>query len=407
MRLDIRPILSALRHRRAGATFVALQIAITLAVAANAAYIAAQGIARMRQPTGMDVTNAFVVSTSGFTKRFDYNSTVETDLGYLRSLSGVRAATITGSVPLSGSGGNFFLTPVLGGHKGLATFYYDVDEGAVDALGLRLIAGRSFSHSDVVIPRKVEWSTFVPELIVTRAWAHAMFPNEQALGKVVYSTMSNEPARIVGIVDHLLDSDRGTSETEMVALGSRRPLDFGTLSYFYVIRAQPGQRDLLMRTVEQHLAASNPDRVVDWVRPLDYFKARAFAADTALTTVLSVVCVLLLAMAALGAFGLISYNVGTRTKEIGTRRALGARRADILQYYMLESALVTTAGNLVGTCLALAVGYWLTMQSQFPRLNLFYLVGAMMTLWAIGQLAAWRPAYRAARVLPSVATRTV
>jgi putative ABC transport system permease protein len=112
-------------------------------------------------------------------------------------------------------------------------------------------------------------------------------------------------------------------------------------------------------------------------------------------------------MAALGAFGLISYNVGTRTKEIGTRRALGACRSDILAYYMLESGIVTTAGNLLGTCLALAVGYWLTVQNQLPRLNLFYLAGAMMTLWVIGQLAAFRPAKRAAAVSPAVATRTV
>ena len=407
MRLDIRPILSALRHRRAGATLVALQIAITLAVAANAAYIAALSIARMRQPTGMDVANVFVVSTGGFTSHFDYESTVETDLRYLRSLDGVRAATITSGVPLSGSGTNIFLSPVLGGRKGLSTFYYDVDEGAVAALGLRLIAGRPFQHSDVITHRKIEWASFVPELIVTRAWARAMFPHEQALGKVVYSTFSNEPARIVGIVDHLLESDRGTSETELGALGPRRPLNFGSSAYVYLVRTQPGQRDRVMRTVEEHLATSNQDRVIDWVRPLDYFKERAFAADITLATVLTVVCVLLLAMAALGAFGLISYNVGTRTKEIGTRRALGARRADILQYYMLESALVTTAGNLVGTCLALAVGYWLTVQNEFPRLNLLYLLGAMMTLWTIGQLAAWRPARRAAAVPPSVATRTV
>ncbi|MGH8217069.1 MAG: FtsX-like permease family protein [Steroidobacteraceae bacterium] len=407
MRLDVRPILSALRHRRTGATLVALQIAITLAVAANAAYIAAQAIERMRQPTGMDVKNVFVVSTGGFTSRFDYNPTVETDLRYLRSLDGVRGATITDAVPMSGSGADDFLTTAPHGHKGFETRYLDVDEGAVDALGLRLIAGRPFSHADVVIPKKIEWSHFVPMLIVTRAWAHAMFPSGEALGRVVYDDASSEPARIVGIVDHLLDSERGTSETELVALGARRPFYFGTGSYYYIVRARPGERDLLMRTVAQHLAASNPDRVIDWVRPLDYFQERAFAADIVLTTVLSVVCVLLLAVAALGAFGLISYQVGTRTKEIGTRRALGARRADILQYFLLESALVTTAGNLVGTCLALAVGYWLTLQNQFPRLNLLYLVGAMMTLWVIGQLATWRPASRAAAVSPSVATRTV
>ena len=57
--------------------------------------------------------------------------------------------------------------------------------------------------------------------------------------------------------------------------------------------------------------------------------------------------------------------------------------------------------------LALAAGYWLSVHYALPRLNLYYLVGGVLALWSIGQLAAWQPAWRAAAVPPSVATRTV
>ena len=97
----------------------------------------------------------------------------------------------------------------------------------------------------------------------------------------------------------------------------------------------------------------------------------------------------------------------TRTKQIGTRRALGARRRDIIDYFLVENALITGAGILMGCLLALAAGYWLSLHYALPRLNLYYLVGGVLALWGIGQLAAWQPARRASAVPPSVATRTV
>jgi putative ABC transport system permease protein len=109
----------------------------------------------------------------------------------------------------------------------------------------------------------------------------------------------------------------------------------------------------------------------------------------------------------LGVFALATFNVSTRTKQIGTRRAVGARRRDIVRYFLIENGLITSTGILVGCALALGTGYWLSLQYALPRLDLYYLVGGVLLLWAIGQLAAWQPARRAAAVPPSVATRTV
>ena len=76
-----------------------------------------------------------------------------------------------------------------------------------------------------------------------------------------------------------------------------------------------------------------------------------------------------------------------------------------MQYVLAENWIVTTLGVLVGCGLALAVGYWLSTQYQLPRLDLYYLVGGVLGLWALGQLAAWQPAWRAAKVSPAMATR--
>jgi len=75
--------------------------------------------------------------------------------------------------------------------------------------------------------------------------------------------------------------------------------------------------------------------------------------------------------------------------------------------FRVENWLVTTAGVLTGCVLALLLGFWLSTTFELPRLKLYYLVGGVAVLWAIGLAAAWMPARRAARVSPAVATRTV
>ena len=109
----------------------------------------------------------------------------------------------------------------------------------------------------------------------------------------------------------------------------------------------------------------------------------------------------------MGIFGLETLKVNKRTRQIGTRRAVGARKIDIVRYFMTENWLVTTLGVVVGCILALAAGYWLSTQYQMKRLDLYYLEGGVLGLWCVGQLAAWQPSLKAAKVSPAMATRNI
>jgi putative ABC transport system permease protein len=148
-------------------------------------------------------------------------------------------------------------------------------------------------------------------------------------------------------------------------------------------------------------------RIVLKVRSLEYYAARSYADDHAMTVYLAFVIALLLGIAALGIFGLAAFNVSTRTKQIGTRRAVGARRLDIVRYFLVENWLITTIGVATGCVLALLLGFWLSSVFELPRLKLYYLVGGAALLWVVGLVAALLPARRASLVSPAVATRTV
>src|SRR6186713_3241642 len=102
--MEIRPILSAMLRNKTGAILVGLQIALTLAVAANAVSIIMQRVEKMARPTGMDTHNIFFIQSYGFGAKYDHVDTVRRDLDMIRAIPGVIAASSISAVPLSGSG---------------------------------------------------------------------------------------------------------------------------------------------------------------------------------------------------------------------------------------------------------------------------------------------------------------
>ena len=405
MSLDIRPILSALLRNRTGAVLVAVQVAVALAVLANAAYIIVQRVEKIHRPTGIDEQNIVVIESAGFTGRFHQTASVQEDLGYLRGVSGVVAATASNSIPLSNGGNNDSLVTRPDARRHGYINDIEVDEQGLDTLGVRLVAGRNFRHEEIQRPlTKNDFSSFVPEIIVSRALGEHLFPHESPLGKQVWSAF-NHAATIIGVVDPVMGNFPASDHPDWVFFLPRMPDEFIVIRY--LVRTRPGERDTITRLVESHLAQSNPDRVINFVRPLTYFKNLSYLGDSSMEIYLLTVMGLVIAVTCLGVFALATFNVSTRTKQIGTRRAIGARRGDIVRYFLVENGLITAAGVLIGCALALATGYWLSLHYALPRLNLYYLVSGVLALWGIGQLAAWQPAWRAAAVPPSVATRTV
>ena len=168
-----------------------------------------------------------------------------------------------------------------------------------------------------------------------------------------------------------------------------------------------GMRDELMPIIEQKLGDSNRRRVVKSVRSLEEMAARTYRRDRGMAIILSVVISLLIGLTALVIVGLSSFHVTQRTKQIGTRRALGARRMHIVRQFMLENWLITTAGAVIGVVLTAAVAYWLEVSFELQRLDWRYLPAGILSLWVLSTLAVIEPARRAASVPPAVATRSV
>lgn len=399
MSLQLRPTLSALMRNRTGAILVAVQIAIALAVLVNALYIVHQHMERINQPTRIDEANLFGLYSVEYTSHFNYDATLQADLGWLRSLPGVVDAAPINSMPLGGEGQVDMMSSSRGDRgPRIPVNILQTDEHGLHTLGVSLLAGRNFRAEEVQPARS---SSPAREVIITQALAARLFPHHHALGRPVYD--GNGPITVIGIIDNMIGIG-GTDDPDAVAIFPRMPQWYG---HGYLVRTVPGRRDALMRKVADHLSASNQDRVIKKVRSIEEDKRLLYATDSATAYFLMLMTLLIIAVTALGIFSLATFNVSRRTRQIGTRRAVGARRRDIVRYFLVENALITSGGVLLGSALALGVGAWLSSTYAMPRLDLYYLVGGVLLIWMVGQLAAWWPARRASGVPPSVATRTV
>jgi putative ABC transport system permease protein len=409
--LEIRPLMSALWRSRTGPLLVAAQVAIALAVLVNVAYVVQQRIATAERPTGIDLQNIFWVVSQGYAPSYDQATTVKADLAYLNSIPGVAAAAISHNLPqvYSETDLPFAATPNPNA-AGEDALIYMMSERGIEALGLRLLAGRP-PLAEAVAPPAADFTQafgrWAPEVVITQDLAQKLFPKGDALGKTLYAQMINRPAKIVGIVGHMQAIPAPEPFTELMQRVVFVPAIPPGPTALYLVRTQPGRRAAVMAKVEKELAGMQPGRFIAKMEALDQTAAHTRSRFRATAVILAVVGVLVTAVTAIGIFGLAAFHVATRTKQIGTRRAIGARKADILRYFLIENGLITSAGVVIGCLLALVVGTRLSLMFQAPRLPLYYLVAGALALWMLGVCAVLVPARRATRISPAVATRTV
>jgi len=398
------PIISSLLRNKTGPLLVALQIAVTLAIVINSLFIILQRVEKINRDSGIDVDNVIISYVRGFGSDFDVASSITSDIDLIKSIPGVIAATVANAIPLTGSGSATGLRAVPDPALDAAsTGRYQWSDDGLDALGVELTRGRNFYPEEVDYHFPNEPSKPIPSVIVTQALADELYPDDDALGKPVYWG-DMQQSTIIGIIGHMHGSWVNWDKLGNVVVHPGKPVQ---TTNKYIIRVQPGMRDELIPIIEQRLAESNRHRVVKRVSALADAAAGSYRSDRGMAIILSIVISLLIGITALVIIGLSSFHVTQRTKQIGTRRALGAKRRDIILQFVAENWIITAVGGLLGAVLTVVIAYWLETSFSLPRLDWNYLPIGIVTLWILSTLAVIEPARRAAAVPPAVATRSI
>jgi putative ABC transport system permease protein len=413
--MEIRPIISALMRSKVALILIGLQIALTLAIVCNALFIISQRIETMGRPSGMNEADTFMITSNGFGANFDTKNAFVEDLALIRNLPGVVDASPINTVPMSDGGWSEAIN-MAPGQKVATTgaAIYFVDEHGINTYDVHLVAGRNFKPEEITTRDRasVDWP---PGIIITKAMADRLYPGQDAVGKQLYlaDPDKSKPQTVIGVIDHLqVPWPRGFSFN-----GDRAAVNYSVLvpqmtaygsSTRYLIRTEPGRRDELMKTVETKLIDSNHNRIVRSLKSMQAIRADCYVEDRAMMIILGTVIFCLLTITALGIVGMASFWVTQRTRQIGTRRALGATRGSILRYFLTENFLITTGGLMLGAILTYGFSFWLMAHvSEAKLLPWGYLPVGFVVLWLLGQLAVLGPATRAAQVPPAIATRSV
>jgi putative ABC transport system permease protein len=405
--MEIRPILSTLLRNRTGALLIAAQVALTLGILCNALYVVNDRLGRSNRASGVDEANVFTIAYNGFREDIDRKEMQRRDIEVLRALPGVLSATWTNQVPMSQSGWGLGLsTDPSDPATGIGAAAYFSPGSLVDAFGLQLVEGRDFNASDIVDVDPQVAQPGADVVMITRQLGGRLFPDDSSyVGKTIHLGTGGEaqPMRVIGVIEQMMSPFAQNSENAYSSF--ILPVRYLTLFSQYAVRTEPGERSRVMRDAEAALSALRNDRVLLNNRTMEEVRRGRYANERQLSGMLLAVTGGLLLVTASGIVGMASLWVTQRRRQIGTRRALGATRLDIVRYFVTENLMITSMGAVLGVLLAIGLNLFLVQQIALPRLPTEYLAWGVAGLLALGVLAVLGPATRAAAVPPAVATR--
>ncbi|MES2320414.1 MAG: FtsX-like permease family protein [Pseudomonadota bacterium] len=411
--MRISPILSALLRNKTGAVLVAVQVALSLAILANALHIVNVRQVVAARPSGIADESAVFYTTSRYLmakESAEYDLAAQRrELAVLRAIPGVASVATTSQMPLSDSGNNNSLAIDRKQVKESANgSVYRTGESLVQTMQLKLVEGRDFTPADVLEVDAQVSNEFPKTTIITKALADKLWPNQSAVGKTLFYGYGEDgnPTQVIGVVERLQSPwAQVDEEGEFSTMLPDRRLG-GTIRNTYVVRTEPGQRDRVLKEAEAALIKSAGVPLIVKSRTSTEDRTERYRADIAMSWMLVTVSVLLLVITASGIVGMASLWVTQRRKQIGVRRALGARRVDILRYFITENVMITSLGVVCGVLLAIALNQLLVSKLEMARLPLVYLFSGVGVFYALGILAVYGPAWRAASTSPALATRS-
>ena len=313
------------------------------------------------------------------------------------TLPGVRAAGVVSRIPLGGgsSSGNYSILgrpPLDEEHQAYAERRV-VSEGYFAAMQIPIVRGRAFADAERA-----------PQIVINEALARKSFPGEDPVGKMIAqgSDPGHDAATVVGVAADVKQQRLNTESAPEIYYPQSQ---VGQSEMDLVLRTD-GDPMALLPAVKAKIALLDPSQAVTKVRTIEQVIERSAGPQRLAAQLLTVFAAAALLLAALGIYGVVSYAVSRREREIGVRMALGAQAGDVLRMVLGEGLRLSAVGVLAGILAALALARLLAgfLYGVSPRDPLTYLVVAA-GLIAAAAAATFLPARRATRVDPAVALR--
>jgi putative ABC transport system permease protein len=324
----------------------------------------------------------------------------------LAAIPGVKAAAIAGELPpIRPIDANDTMiegfVPSPDGPAQNVDFWNIIGKDYFQAMGIRTIEGRTFEPMDMA-------DKAMKVVVINQAMARRFWPGQSALGKRVNPQFTNEPiwCTVIGVVEDTknLGTDKPAG-TELYIL-EHQTVEYGVNSVKSFVVRTDGGVGATTSSIRQAVAEMDPSIPIYELKTMNDIVGDSLVKPRFLSLLLGSFSLIAIALAAIGIYGVMAYTVTQRTQEIGVRVALGATTRNVLTMVLSQGLKMTVIGLAVGLTgaffLARVMASLLFQVSTTDPLT-FIAVG--IGLAAIGLLACFVPARRAAKVDPMVALR--
>jgi putative ABC transport system permease protein len=268
------------------------------------------------------------------------------------------------------------------------------------SIGIPVLRGRAIGDADRF--------GAPPVAMLNESAARAMFPGTDPLGHQVTIGTSFGIGRgrgggtVIGVVADTRDFGADGEPTPIIYLSHAQ----FPLSLLQLVMRTARPPETMASSVRAAVAAVDPNVPVFEMHTMEALFSESVAQPRFLLTLLSLFAVTAVALASIGLYGVIAHGVSERTREIGIRIALGARRGDVLRMVMRSGGMLAALGLLVGLAASFAGARVLRTELYgVEPVDAMTLIGAVLVLFPVALLASWIPARRATRVDPAVTLR--
>ncbi|HKW61530.1 MAG TPA: ABC transporter permease [Candidatus Acidoferrum sp.] len=317
----------------------------------------------------------------------------------IRPLPGVRSAGLVNALPITGGPSTEFViegrpAPPLGDEPGADIRV--ADSQYFSTMGIPLVAGRVFTEHDNASSARV--------VVINQTLARAFWPNENPLGQRITMKDWGPPltGEIIGVVGDVKTNGLDEPVGPMIYWPYHQ---FGLVFNSMVVRTE-GDPLLMVSAVKDRIWSVDKDQPVSQIQTMDHILSQSLERRRLYFVLLGVFACVALLLAASGIYGVVSYSVTQRTREMGIRVALGAEHLDILRIIVLHAAKLALTGELLGILAALALTRLMTsLLFGLTAVDPLTFAGVALLLSAVAFVACYIPARRAMRVDPMVALR--
>lgn len=319
----------------------------------------------------------------------------------LRALPGVTTVGIVNNIPLDeGTGGGRFVTEAMDSEDG-GTMLNQTFAGGdyFTAMGIAMLRGRNFTNDEAITPN--------PSVIMSRSAAERMWAGEDPVGKRLRRVGQDAAFTVVGVVEDVKQNDWRDEGQALVYFPLTGPTAgaWGMGSPAYVLKSS--RASTLTQEVRELVRQVAPEAPVYREFTMEFLAQRSMVMLSFTMLTLGVISVLALILSAVGLYGVLSYVVAGRTREIGVRMALGATAGAVKRMVTMQGVTVVLLGVVIGVVAALVITRALgTLLYGVNAVDPLVFAAMATMLVTVGLVACYLPAHRASRVNPIESLRS-